>query len=69
MNLPEQNKKRPRLIVEIALVLCCKLTVIFVLWFLFFGPDKRIEQTPENIASGILDRPVAQQPHDGNETM
>ena len=46
---------------EIALVLCCKLAVIFALWFFFFGPDKRIEQTPEVVAAGLLDRPVVQQ--------
>ncbi|MDR3898970.1 MAG: hypothetical protein Q3X95_06885 [Duodenibacillus sp.] len=48
--------RNPRLVLEIAVVLCCKLAVIFALWFFFFGPDKRIDQTPENIASGILDR-------------
>lgn len=51
--------RNPRLILEIAVVLCCKLAVIFALWFFFFGPDKRIDQTPENIASGILDRSPA----------
>lgn len=50
------NKSRPRLIVEIGVVLCCKLAFIFGLWYFFFGPDKRIEQTPENVASGILMR-------------
>lgn len=54
-------QKRPRLVMEIALVLCCKLAVIFALWFFFFGPDKRIEQTPEVVAAGLLDRPVVQQ--------
>ena len=38
------------------MVLCCKLAFIFGLWYFFFGPDKRIEQTPENVASGILMR-------------
>lgn len=41
---------------EIGVVLCCKLAFIFGLWYFFFGPDKRIEQTPENVASGILMR-------------
>lgn len=54
-------QKRPRLMVEIAVVLCCKLAFIFALWFFFFGPDKRLEQTPENVASGILNRPAAVQ--------
>ncbi len=48
------NRPRSKLILEIAVVLCCKLLVIFALWYCFFGPDKRIEQTPENIAAGIL---------------
>ena len=43
------GKSRPRLLLEIGVVLCCKLAF-------FFGPDKRIEQTPENVASGILMR-------------
>lgn len=64
MNDPTENpvqilKKSPRLMVEIAIVLCCKLALIFALWFFFFGPDKRLEQTPEVVASGILDRPAA----------
>ena len=50
------NKSRPRLIFEIGVILCCKLAFIFGLWYFFFGPDKRIEQTPENVASGILTR-------------
>ena len=54
-------RRNPRLIFEIAVVLCCKLAVICALWYFFFGPDKRLEQTPENVASGILDRgPAAQ---------
>lgn len=54
-------RRNPRLIFEIAVALCCKLAVIFALWYFFFGPDKRLEQTPENVASGILDRgPAAQ---------
>ena len=57
----ENVRRNPRLIFEIAVVLCCKLAVIFALWYFFFGPDKRLEQTPENVASGILDRgPAAQ---------
>lgn len=50
------NKSRPRLIVEIGVVLCCKLAFIFGLWYFFFSPEHRIEQTPDNVASGILMR-------------
>ncbi len=57
----KSTRTSPRLVLEIAVVLCCKLAVIFALWFFFFGPDKRIEQTPENVASGILERaPVSE---------
>ena len=48
--------KHPKLNLEIAVILCCKLAIIFALWYFFFGPDKRIDQTPENVASGILER-------------
>ena len=50
------GKSRPRLLFEIGVVLCCKLAFMFSLWYYFFGRDKRIEQTPENVASGILMR-------------
>ena len=60
----KKARRNPRLIFEIAVVLCCKLAVIFALWYFFFGPDKRLEQTPENVASGILERgPAAQKGH------
>lgn len=49
-------KKRPGLLLEIAVVLCCKLAAIFALWYFFFGPEHRIAQTPDNVAAGILDR-------------
>ncbi len=60
--MPErQSKPRSKLIREIAVVLCCKLLVIFALWYCFFGPDKRIEQTPEAVAAGILGTQEAKQ--------
>ena len=53
--MPERpSKPRSKLIREIAVVLCCKLLVIFALWYCFFGPDKRIEQSPDVVAAGIL---------------
>ncbi len=57
--MSDKSKTKPRLIAEIALVLCCKLAVIFALWYCFFGPDKRMEQTPETVAAGVLDRSPA----------
>lgn len=60
----KKARSNPRLFFEIAVVLCCKLAVIFALWYFFFGPDKRLEQTPENVASGILERaPAAKNGH------
>ncbi len=56
-----QGKPRAKLIRELAVVLLCKLLVIFALWYCFFGPDKRIEQTPENVAVGILGTPGEKQ--------
>ncbi len=55
------NTKRYRigLTKPIVVVLCLKITAVFCLWLAFFGPDKRIDQTPENVAVGILDRPPA----------
>lgn len=53
-------KRKPHLTKEIALVLCCKLAFIFALWFIFFGPEKRIDQTPENVAAAVLDRAIVQ---------
>ena len=50
------GKSRPRLLFEIGVVLCCKLAFIFGLWYFFFGPDKRIEQSHENDASGMVSR-------------
>ena len=55
-NISNAPKKRPRLLLEIAVVLCCKLAAIFALWYFFFGPETRIAQTPDNVAAGILDR-------------
>ena len=50
----ENRRKNPRLAFEIGIVLACKLCAIFMLWCLFFGPDKRPEQTPENVANVLL---------------
>lgn len=61
MSQVQTAKKNPRLAMEIALVLCCKLAVIFALWFFFFGPDKRIEQTAEATAAKLLGTPVVQE--------
>ena len=57
----DTSRNNRRLLFEIAVILCCKLCLIFCLWYFFFGPEKRIDQTPEAVAAGILDR--TQNPH------
>ncbi len=58
-----KSESHPNLIVEIAVILCCKLAFIFGLWYLFFGPEKRVEQTPETIASAVLERTDSAREH------
>lgn len=41
-------------------IIFCKLIIVFVLWACFFSPAKRMEQTPENIARGLLERDGSQ---------
>ena len=43
--------KKPKLIVEIALVICCKLLFIFGLWYFFFSPEHRPEVTSDVVSS------------------
>ena len=44
--------RRPSLLVaEIAVILVCKLCAIFGLWYCFFGPEKRADQSPEAVAA------------------
>lgn len=50
-----------RLSTELAIIIGCKLAIILTLWALFFTPGKRVEQTPDNIAAGLLH-------HDRTET-
>jgi len=47
-------KRRPRLIVEIALVIACKLCIIFCLWWLFFSPEHRTTVTPDKMGDAIF---------------
>ncbi len=56
---PNTKRYRIGLTKPIAIVLCLKIAAVFCLWLAFFGPDKRMDQTAENVAAGILDRPVA----------
>lgn len=53
------SKDRYKLVFDIAIVLCCKLTLIFTLWYFFFGPDKRTEINADTVAAGILERAPA----------
>ena len=47
-------KRRPQLIVEIALVIACKLCIIFCLWWLFFSPEHRTTVTPDKMGDAIF---------------
>ncbi|WP_302445383.1 cytochrome oxidase putative small subunit CydP [Sutterella wadsworthensis] len=48
------SKRRPRLIVEIALVIACKLCIIFCLWWLFFSPEHRTTVTSDKMGDAIF---------------
>lgn len=49
------TSRRPSLLVaEIAVILVCKLCAIFGLWYCFFGPDKRADQSPDAVAAVFL---------------
>lgn len=43
-----------RLLPELALIVACKIAVVFTLWALFFNPSKRPQQSPETVADGVL---------------
>lgn len=46
------TSRRPSLLVaEITVILVCKLCAIFGLWYCFFGPDKRADQSPDAVAA------------------
>lgn len=50
--MKKPTSRHPSLLVaEIAVILVCKLCAIFGLWYCFFSPDKRTEQTPEAVAA------------------
>ena len=54
MGSGQENRQNFPLQKKLGIIIACKLVLIFVLWFSFFGPDKRPEQTPEAVAAGIL---------------
>lgn len=47
-------RRRPRLIAEIALVIACKLFIIFCLWWFFFSPEHRTTVTPDSMSGAIF---------------
>lgn len=57
----KDSVRRPKLIVEIALVITCKLCVIFALWYFFFSPSHRPTVTAETMDDVLLGsgKPVA----------
>ena len=56
-DMPRQ--KPTGLIKPVGTVLCLKIIAIFLLWVCFFTPGKRLAQTPENVAAGLLGQPAA----------
>lgn len=54
------GRRRPRLLVELAIIVGCKIAVVFTLWVLFFNPSKRPQQSPETVADGVLGPAEAQ---------
>lgn len=54
MTKSASSAREPRLIVEIAVVIACKLAVIFALWYLFFSPEHRTQVTPERVEDAIF---------------
>ncbi len=45
-----------KLLAEVAAVICIKISCIALIWFMFFSTETRLDQTPENVADGILSR-------------
>ena len=49
------TSRRPSLLAfEIAVILVCKLCAIFGLWYCFFSPDKRADQSPDAVAAVLF---------------
>lgn len=56
MNATNTPCKRPRLGLEIATVIACKLCFIFALWFLFFSPEHRTHVDAERMSEAVFSR-------------
>ena len=52
-------RKPTGLIKPVGVVLGLKIVAIFLLWLCFFTPGKRLAQTPENVAAGLLEQTQA----------
>ncbi len=52
--MTKTQAKRPKLILEIAVVIACKLLFIFGLWYFFFSPAHRPLINPETVGNAIL---------------
>ena len=66
---PENTSaRRPKLIVEVAIVIACKLLFIFGLWYLFFSLEHRPTVTPASVGAAILGEEVSPQQSQSTET-
>lgn len=50
------KKMDKKLVWELSLVICCKVALIATICIVFFGPETKIDQTPEAVSAGILSR-------------
>lgn len=60
MNPNTLRQQDRRLLKEVAAVLLVKISIIFALWFFFFSPSHRPEQTPEAVANAVLNKAAGQ---------
>ena len=66
---PENARaRRPKLIIEVAVIIACKLLFIFGLWYLFFSPEHRPTVTPASVGAAILGEQDALQKSQSTES-